>query len=121
MMHVPEEYRIKEGMMQTNIADGNNGYFIIPHGSFYFQCIASDGEGWEHVSVTMRFKKNVYHTPEWSHMCYIKDIFWDREDTIIQYHPAESQYINNHPYVLHLWKPIGIELPIPNSILGGIK
>jgi len=78
--------------------------------------------GWEHVSVTKRTKnRNVYSLPSWEEMCFIKDLFWSDEDTVIQYHPKKSEYVNNHPYVLHLWKPTNIELPIPNSLLVGIK
>jgi hypothetical protein len=120
MMHVPERYRIKDGQFRTNEYDGNNGLFLIPHGSFYFQCIASDGADWEHVSVTLRIK-NKYNTPSWDDMCYIKDLFWDEEDTVIQIHPKKSEYVNNHPYVLHLWRPSNGIFPTPDSILVGIK
>lgn len=46
-------------------------------------------------------------------MCYIKSLFWDDEEVVIQYHPKKSEYVNLHPYCLHLWKPIGIEIPTP--------
>ena len=26
-----------------------------------------------------------------------------------------------HPYCLHMWKPIGVEIPTPPSILVGIR
>ncbi len=119
MFHVPEEAR---ELRYSHPKDGNNGIFIISQGGFYFQCIASDGMGWEHVSVTLRFKKSSNcNNPSWDEMCYIKNLFWDEEDTVIQYHPAKSEYVNNHPNVLHLWRPIGVDLPKPNSILVGIK
>jgi|SRR5579863_1158675 len=121
MMHVPEEYRVKSGSFATNKGDGNNGLFLFPRGSDVFQCIVSDGMGWEHVSVTGRTKnRNVYFTPSWEDMCFIKDAFWDDEDCVIQYHPKKSEYVNNHPYVLHLWRPTSQELPTPNNILVGI-
>lgn len=122
MMHVPEKYRVTEGQLATSSIDGNNGCFIINFGSDLLQCIASDGMGWEHVSITIRTKNRmVYKVPDWEIMCMIKDMFWENEDTVIQYHPKKSEYVNNHPYVLHLWKPIGRELPVPDSILVGIK
>lgn len=37
-----------------------------------------------------------------------------------QYHPPKSAYVNNHPNCLHLWRPIGIEMPRPPSIMVGI-
>ena len=55
-------------------------------------------------------------------MCHVKDLFWQDEEVVIQYHPRKSEYVNNHPFVLHLWKPIyqGI-IPTPPALLVGIK
>lgn len=36
-----------------------------------------------------------------------KDIFWDEEECVVQFHPPRSQYVDTHPYCLHLWKKIG--------------
>lgn len=125
MFHVPEHYRITKKdisynkNLQSDASYGNNGYF-----SFYFRgtkhqvtVIASDGMGWEHVSVTVGANK----PPTWELMCVVKNMFWDDEDCVVQYHPPKSSYINNHPHCLHLWKPIDKEIPIPDSILVGIK
>ena len=38
-----------------------------------------------------------------------------------QFHPPRSEYVNNHPNCLHLWKPVGAEFSMPDSILVGIK
>jgi hypothetical protein len=80
------------------------------------RCCASDGYKWEHVSVSTHDR-----IPTWEEMCFIKDLFWDAEDTVIQFHPPKSEYVNQHPYTLHLWRPIGAEIPRPDSILVGIK
>jgi hypothetical protein len=82
--------------------------------------IVSDGAGWEHVSVHVEHEKGL-RTPTWSEMCYIKDKFWDKEDCVVPYHPPESDYINNHPHVLHLWRPTELDVPRPPWILVGIK
>lgn len=45
---------ISSGPLGTSAADGNNGLFVIPRGNGSKQnltIIASEGEGWEHVSV----------------------------------------------------------------------
>lgn len=78
--------------------------------------IFSDGEGWEHVSVS-----TLTRTPNWAEMCVIKDLFWAPEDTVIQFHPPRSEYVNNHPFCLHLWRPIGESIALPPSILVGFK
>lgn len=124
MFHVPEQFRFINDShhLNSSLLDGNNGAFIIPQGGFYFQCVVSDGEGWEHVSVTLRFKNSGrYNLPSWEEMCYIKSVFWDDEDVVVQYHPKKSEYVNNHDYVLHLWRSTNQEIPTPPSILVGIK
>jgi len=114
MMKAPEQYRVKTGHMGSDDTYGNNGYFIIPHESYELKVIASDGEGWEHVSVSLPTR-----TPNWKQMCFIKDLFWEKTDCVIQYHPPESEYVNNHEHCLHLWRPIEQTIPTPPSILVG--
>jgi hypothetical protein len=53
-------------------------------------------------------------------MCFIKDLFWDAEDVVIQYHPAKSEYVNMHENTLHLWRPVGKEIPTPPKELVGV-
>lgn len=110
-----------------------NGAFQIPlrglgH-TVIANCIVSDGKcddeapdisGWEHVSVhIMEYGKQ--RIPTWKEMCMVKDLFWDEEETVVQFHPPKSDYVNNHPYVLHLWKSIKVEFPRPSSLCVGIK
>ena len=113
--HVPEKYRVKNGPYGTMAGVGNYGLFVIPHKKKSFTCICSDDPGWEHVSVSLPDR-----CPTWREMCDIKGMFWDDEDVVIQFHPAKSQYVNNHPYCLHLWRPTGISIPVPPSIMVGM-
>ena len=117
MFHVPNQYRVRVGRMASTDALGNNGAFIVPlrHGQ-QVQVIAGDGLGWEHISVSRRDR-----CPVWAEMCQIKELFWDDEDCVVQYHPPKSDYINNHPFCLHLWRPIGVQLPRPDWLLVGYK
>jgi hypothetical protein len=122
MFHVLEEYRITTGRVASSSEFGNNGAFELPpmrSGRKLF-CIVSDGMGWEHVSVHVLDGK-MLHTPTWSEMCYVKDLFWDAEDMVIQYHPRKSDYVNNHPHTLHLWRPTDQTVPNPPSILVGVR
>lgn len=115
-MKVPEEYRVKDGPLGSDESYGNNGYFLVPFRSFDLAVIASDGEGWDHVSVSLPNR-----TPNWDEMCHIKDLFWDESECVVQYHPPKADYVNNHPYTLHLWKPQNADVPRPPSILVGFK
>lgn len=96
---------------------GNNGAFQFPGPNNQgLRVIVSDGEGWEHVSVSCPNR-----CPNWPEMCFIKNLFWSEEETVIQYHPPKSEYVNCHPNCLHLWKPTDAEIPTPPSILVGPK
>jgi hypothetical protein len=100
-MKVPEQFRITVGDGATTKEDGNNGVFLVQHKKHFYQVIASDGEGWDHVSVII---KGVNRTPRWDEMCMIKDLFFHPDEVAVQFHPKESDYINVHPYCLHLWR-----------------
>lgn len=115
-MKVPNQYRVRGDLMGSNESYGNNGYFIIPFENFSLSIIASDGEGWDHVSISLPNR-----CPNWREMQFIKDLFFNEEETVIQFHPKKSEYVNNHPNCLHLWKPQDFDLVLPPSILTGIK
>lgn len=98
------------------------GRFFIPspEDGRDLQVIASAGDmpevPWEHVSVSRRDR-----CPSWREMCFIKDAFFKEDDIVMQLHPRKADYVNFHPYCLHLWKPIGKEIPTPPSYLVGPK
>lgn len=116
MFHVPNQHRIRtHPRLGSDDSAGNNGCFIFWFKGYEVSCQASDGLGWEHVSVSINRKR----TPSWEIMAQVKDLFWDQEDTVIQFHPPRSQYVNFHPFCLHLWRPIGVEIPLPDPRLVG--
>lgn len=111
-----------------------NGMFLVPkvvvqsrlgrHDRADVKIIAYDGtlesDQWEHVSVSLLGKSRC---PDWSEMCLVKSLFWGPEEAVMQLHPPASQYVNNHPYCLHLWRLRGFDMPLPNpatvGVLGG--
>lgn len=121
MFHVPNKDRIRKGPLASDDSYGNNGlFFIYVHPSLRLDCIASDGKEWEHVSVTVVDSKRSPRLPSWNEMCKVKDLFWDEEDVVVQFHPKKSEYVNNHNYCLHLWRKIGTEFETPPTELIGI-
>ncbi len=117
--HVPEQFRIKTGALGTRSTDGNNGAFFIKSiklRGVILRVLASDGEGWEHVSVSLPQR-----CPTWDEMAFIKSLFWDAEDLVVQFHPPASEYVNCHPYCLHLWRKVGTNdfCEMPGSLLVG--
>ena len=116
MFHVPERFRLQMGPMQSSPADGNNGAFTVRSIKLPrpLHVIATDNGGWEHVSVSLPDR-----TPTWEEMCHVKDLFWDDEDTVIQFHPPKSRYVNLHAHCLHLWRSKWADPEVPYSILLG--
>lgn len=118
MFRVPNKYRKeKAGVLSSDSSFGNNGVFVIPGmNNMDLMCIASDGQGWEHVSVSLKNR-----CPNWPEMCQVKDLFWGEEDCVIQFHPPKSEYVNCHPNCLHLWRPTNKKILRPPSLLVGPK
>lgn len=112
--HVPNEFRVRTGLYGSNDSIGNNGMFEWGMRTGRVRVVASDGEGWEHVSVSFENR-----TPTWDEMCKIKDIFWDKNDCVMQLHPPESEYVSFAKHCLHLWRPIQIIIPRPPSWMVG--
>ena len=115
--HVPELARdTTHPRLGTTSADGNNGAFSIesPEPGWRLFLIISDGGDWEHVSVHARQRGKV-RTPRWREMAYVKQLCWDDEDVVVQFHPRKSEYVNCHPHVLHLWRPTEAVIPTPPS------
>ena len=101
------QYRIS---LNGNMGSPSSGAFRIPIGNQLWNVIASSGSGWEHVSI---IPYTADRCPKWSEMCALKDLFFRPEETVMQLHPAKSQYVNIHAYCLHLWRPIGENIPQP--------
>lgn len=118
MFKVKEEYRVKNGILGSDESFGNNGAFIVKRIRTTFVIIASDGEGWEHVSVHC-VNEGKERTPSLEEMCFVKGLFWGEEDCVIQYHPAKSEYVNLHKHTLHMWRPSTANIPTPHKLMIG--
>jgi hypothetical protein len=143
VFHVPELARnTTHPVLGTTAANGNNGAFDVesPEPGWRLALIASDGTEapdmanwqWEHVSVhayrpgspqpdgfTLASRRPAMRTPTWKEMSYVKRLCWDAEDVVMQLHPRESEYVNCHPHVLHLWRPKHQQIPTPPAELVG--
>ena len=113
-LHTLDKYRLTdhERKCYGTVGDSNNGCFKVFVGGRSFFVIASNGGGWEHVSVSPCNRKR-QSCPTWDEMCAIKDLFFDPNECVVQYHPPKSDYVNNHPFCLHLWKPTSADMPRP--------
>lgn len=120
--HCPDRFRVRIGDWATANGEPFGAFFVpVKPGMPPLKIIASDGtdgeyEAWEHVSVSLPNR-----CPTWVEMSYVKSLFWDDSDCVVQYHPPRSEYVNNHEFCLHLWRPVGVVIPLPPSILVGLK
>ena len=91
------------------------GIFEIPVLAGIMRVIASAGEGWDHVSVSMANDKKQHQRrcPTWDEMEYAKRRFFKDDETAMQLHVPPAEHISVHPVTLHLWRPWGTPIPRP--------
>lgn len=107
-----EKWRINHPTL--GFGEDDNGFFQVPcpRTQRTLAVMISDGMGWDHVSVSLPSR-----CPTWEEMCYVKDLFFGKDEWVLQYHPSALDYKNCHPYCLHLWRPQNMEIPKPNSLM----
>jgi len=111
-----ENGRLTTGYMCSPSGSGPYGAFQMQRPYEFNKCIRiiacgaelEGAQGWEHVSVSLE-----HRCPTWDEMAYVKRLFWLDEETVIQIHPPEKDYVNYHPYCLHLWRNIRQEFIMP--------
>lgn len=114
-----EKGRVRSGPMASDSSYGFNGFFCVWILNERVKIIASDGLGWEHVSVSLN--DNPKRVPKYEIMCAVKQLFWGDDKWVVQFHPPATEYINNHSGCLHMWRCTSMEFPTPPSELVGIK
>lgn len=72
--------------------------------------VLSTGGGWDHVSVSLSDR-----TPRYQEMKMIKLLCFRPDEWAIELHPPPSRYVSIHPYVLHMWRPHNLDIPIPDE------
>lgn len=94
--------------------DGGNGAFRIesPIDRGELVIIASDGGGWDRVSVSRRNR-----CPNWQEMEHVKRIFFRDDETAMQLHVPPAEHLSHHPFCLHLWRPQNVEIPRPPAMM----
>lgn len=97
---------------QGDTGDARNGAALVKLNGTAFKIIFSDGMGWDHVSIS-----NSRRCPTWEEMCLFKDWFFEPQDVVVQFHPAQSDYVNVHPNCLHLWRCQTAPFPMPDLVM----
>ena len=134
-------YQVRSGPLWSDDSLGMAGLFLVPYPMaerspegfpLFLYILSSDGSewdlpglDWEHVSVSVKmapFEGGVVEAntlPTWSDLDFVKDLFWRPEETVIQLHVPKSEHVNCHPHCLHLWRPLGVDLPRPPACVVG--
>ena len=118
-IEIPQRRRLVEAerRLYGGNGDGGNGVFQCrsPVDGRPLNVIASDGMGWDHVSVSREAR-----VPNWEEMEHVKRLFFADGETAMQLHVPPADHINNHPRTLHLWRPNdGREIPRPPAMMVG--
>lgn len=87
-----------------------SGIITFPKGQKADVIVGRNENGFEHVSIQMFCDR----LPKWNEMCFVKDMFWNEEEEVVQIHPKKSEYINMTES-LHLWRPIDGDFSRLNS------
>jgi hypothetical protein len=114
-----DRYRnpVGETMPYGRRGDPYGGIFRVRSPSdprIYLDVIASNGDGWDHVSVSTPRR-----CPSWPEMETVKRLFFEDHETAMQLHVATAEHISQHPYCLHIWRPHDAEIPLPPAIMVG--
>jgi hypothetical protein len=122
-----EPYRVCQRSIWSSNPGDNFGAFDDVPGPCgeKLNILVSDGlpddpvDCWEHVSVSLA-RVGKARLPNWEEMCWVKNLFWNPEDCVVQFHPPQSEHVSNYR-VLHLWRSLDQEFPRPPGWMIGIK
>ncbi len=106
-----EQFRVRVKPWATQTGDHFGAFYVPGPCGRNLQIIVSEGTAeiaWEHVSVSLPTRN-----PNWDEMCFVKRLFWEDEECVMQLHPPASVYVNDHPFCLHLWRPRRQLIPLP--------
>lgn len=79
----------------------------------YLRVIASNGEGWDHVSVVAENPDGTLRQPRWNEMEYVKRKFFKEHEVAVQLHVPPEDHINLNPNCLHIWRKQNFKYPLP--------
>lgn len=105
-----DQFRIRH---PWGIGDHGNGAFKIPFGVATLLVLASNGDDWDHVSVSLPDR-----CPTWDEMEFVAGLFFKADETAMQLHVPDTDHINIHQHCLHWWRPRrGQRIPRPPAYM----
>ena len=114
-----DEYRVK---LPGWSGDAGCGAFMLPSpkDGKPLAILASDGDDWEHVSVSRSDR-----VPNWYEMEHVRRKFFKDDECVMQLHVPVADYVDGHthghPHCLHMWRPQKLDIPRPPKwMVGGM-
>lgn len=106
----PECYRNTDAPINPS----TDGSFVIDFNGVILVVIASVGGGWDHVSVSTETR-----CPTWEEMELVAKLFFQADEYAFQLHVPITEHINEHPFVLHWWRPRSKlkKIPLPPKVM----
>lgn len=110
-----EKYAVNHPALGMPSEEKNGGCYVVELKNSKGKKInlfimAAFGEGWDHVSVSLK-----HRCPNWHEMEYIKRMFFKEDEVAFQLHVPAKDHINIHENVLHMWRPQDQEIPMPKE------
>ena len=115
-----ERYRIKNParLAWVNGWEGDEtcGAFDVPsaRGGNIMVVIATSGEMWDHVSVSLQKR-----CPTWYEMEQVARLFFLPNEVAMQLHVPARDHVNCHPNCLHWWRSHDQPIPLPPKWMVG--
>lgn len=113
MRRLRELNRYRDRQWERNLGDTGDdtgGCFVVPSpvDGFPLRIIASNGGGWDHLSISRD-----HRTPSWRELEHVKRLFFRDDEVAMQLHVPPTDHVNIHANCLHLWRPHDAAIPMP--------
>lgn len=115
-----EKYRVSIVSAYSSNTGDRFGVFMLKRGKTLLKVIACEASvtkemglpAWDHVSVSAN-QAGKDCTPDWYDMCYVKKLFFEDSECVMQLHVPSEKHVNFHEHCLHLWRPADEKIPLP--------
>lgn len=110
------KWAMRHPLSKSFPVEGCGGMYMVPYktlnGIVHLKVLVGCGNGWDHISVSLSKR-----CPTWQEMSFIKSLFFEDDETVMQLHVPSGDHINIHDNCLHLWRPHDLQIPLPPSVM----
>lgn len=107
---LPAGWELREDYENARVYRHFDGLLVLSEVAGYSRKL------WLHVSCS-----RPQALPSWEDLRTVKDLFCGRDALALQVLPPAAEYVNCHPYVLHLWVALDGPRPVPDFRREGLS